>query len=93
MYVDMRQGQALGADGLVDLAEEYLQVGLDEIIASEAVSEFPIVQSLGALVRAGVSVRDRLFARKLLDFLSGFRDIGDWERRDMVVTYIGLYPA
>ena len=75
---------ALTSPGLDELAADYAQLGLDEFIGRDTVSEIPVIKSVVAVVRAGIGIRDRLFARKLLDFLSGFRGVSDWERRDMV---------
>jgi hypothetical protein len=75
---------ALTSPGLDDLATDYAELGLDGIIDSDVVSEIPVVKSLVSVVRMGIGIRDRLFARKLFNFLIGFRGINDWERRDMV---------
>lgn len=75
---------ALTAPGLDDLATEYAELGLDAIIDSDTVSEIPFIKSVVGIARMGVEIRNRLFTRKLLDFLCGFRGISDWERRDMV---------
>jgi hypothetical protein len=75
---------ALTSPGLDDLATDYAELGLDALIDSDTVSEIPVVKSLVSVVRVGKGIRDRIFARKLIDFLVGFRGISDWERRDMV---------
>jgi len=75
---------ALTSPGLDDLAIDYGELGLDALIDSDVVSEIPVVKSVVSIVRMGKGVRDRLFARKLINFLVGFRGISDWERRDMV---------
>jgi hypothetical protein len=82
--VEVIVASALTSPDLDDLAADYAQLGLDGFIGADAVSEIPVIKSVVAVVRAGLRVRDRLFARKLLDFLSGLRGISEWERRDMV---------
>jgi hypothetical protein len=75
---------ALTSPGLDDLAADYAELGLDGVLDGDTVSEVPLVKSLVAIVRVGIAIRDRLFCRKLFDFLVGFRGISEWERRDMV---------
>jgi hypothetical protein len=75
---------ALTARELDDLAIDYAELGLDAIIDSEAVSEIPIVKSVVSVARMGIGIRNRIFTRKLLDFLAAFRGISEWERQDMV---------
>jgi hypothetical protein len=75
---------AVSAPGLDDLLSDYAELGLDQLIDADTVSDIPIVRSVVAVVRMGIGIRNRLFARKLLDFLTGFRGISEWERHDMV---------
>jgi hypothetical protein len=75
---------ALTSPGLDDLAADYTQLGLDAIIDGDTLLELPVAKSVVAVVRMGVGIRNRLFARKLLDFLAGFRGVTEWERQDMV---------
>ena len=75
---------ALTAPGLDDLAAEYAELGLDGFMDDSIVAELPVAKTILSVVRVGVGIRNRLFARKLLDFLSGFRGVSEWERRDMV---------
>src|ERR1700721_3900056 len=75
---------ALTSPGFDDLATDYAELGLDAIIDSDTVSEIPFIQSVVGIARMGIGIRNRLFTRKLLDFLSGFQGISDWQRRDMV---------
>src|ERR1700683_5228358 len=82
---------ALTSPGLDDLAADYAQLGLDGILG-DTLSAIPVVKSVAALVRIGLGFHHRLFARKLFDFLTGFRGVSDWERRDMV-SRLGAGPG
>ena len=74
---------AVSGLGLDDLLIEYAQIGLDGLLGV-AGSELPVVKSLIGAIRGSIAIRHRLFVRKLLDFLAGFRNVSEWERGDMV---------
>jgi len=60
---------ALSSDGLQDLAAEYAELGLDALLESGIAREIPILSTIVGFARLGVTVRDRLFLKKVLDFL------------------------
>lgn len=60
---------SVGRDELSDVFSDFAEIGLDQIFEDEIVKQLPIIRSVASLVKAGFSIRDRLFARKILLFL------------------------
>lgn len=56
----------------LDMAFDYAEIGLDSIVENDALSEVPIVKTVLSFYKVGVSLRERDFIRKLLQFLHEF---------------------
>ena len=76
------------SDVLIDLAE----IGLDHIFEDETIKQLPIIGSVASMVKAGFSIRDRLFARKVLLFLKEV-SIADQESREKFAQKISTGHA
>lgn len=74
----------LGSDDLQDLVADYAELGVDAFIQDGIARDVPIVNSIVAAVRFGLTVRDRQFAKKLLDFLAPVSAMPAQERREIV---------
>lgn len=53
---------------IVDLAVDYLDIGLDMITDSEILENIPVVKTFIAICKTGMSIKDRFFAKKLMIF-------------------------
>ncbi|TVQ08897.1 MAG: hypothetical protein EA368_10785 [Leptolyngbya sp. DLM2.Bin27] len=63
-------------DPVIDTAIDLGEVALDELLESfqnETLSQIPIVKTLYSITKAGFAIRDYLFLKKLLLFISGFK--------------------
>lgn len=58
-------------DVLADISE----VAIDSILEDGVIRDIPVIGSLVGLVRGGISIRDRIYAKKILRFLLEFKDI------------------
>lgn len=63
------------------------EVALDHSIAEGVIRDIPFVGTLANLVRAGQSISEELFIRKLVRFLEGLKDIPTEERRRLLDKY------
>jgi hypothetical protein len=63
---------ALSAPDFDNLAAEYAQLGSDKLLDSDIVSDVPVVRCVVAVVRTGIGIRDRLFARSAIDRVPAF---------------------
>lgn len=63
---------------------EYAELGLDAVLDEGVLRDIPVVGTLVALARAGVGIRDRLFAKKLLRFLLALDKAPQEERREQI---------
>lgn len=55
-----------------DILIDYADIGIDTIFDDEIVKEIPVVKTIAAVYRIGLSIKDRYFAKKLLIFLSEY---------------------
>ena len=67
-----------------DLVVSYAELGLEAITDSELIDQIPVLNTLVALGKAALSIRDRIFAKKMLRLLSGLglpssEDIERWK--------------
>jgi hypothetical protein len=69
---------------LTDLAKECAEVGLDSILSEGVLRDIPIVNTLVALTKVGLSINDRIFAKKLIRFLTAMSELDPADRISMV---------
>lgn len=55
---------------LLSLLQEYGEVGIDSITTNPAVEKIPLIGTVLALAKAGIGLREVLFVKKLIKFLS-----------------------
>jgi len=70
---------AVASQDAKDLATEYAEVGLDTFLDAGIARDIPLVGTLVGL-KIGMTVHDRLFAKKILDLLTGLADLAVEER-------------
>ncbi|WP_277593184.1 hypothetical protein [Pseudomonas chlororaphis] len=58
-----------------DVAKEYVELGIDALLASEASKSIPVVSTIAGIFSATLSIRDHIFGGKLLRFLSQLSEI------------------
>ncbi|HDZ8831878.1 hypothetical protein JD541_21405 [Aeromonas dhakensis] len=75
---------SLKKDNLSDLAVNLGEVGIDAILDNGVLRDIPILSSILAGINAIGSVRDALFTKKLVAFLSELSDIPVEQRRHMI---------
>jgi len=56
----------------LDLTVDYSEIALDSILSDDLISEIPIVKSIVALGRFGISIKQLHFTKKVLCFLKEF---------------------
>ncbi|CAG9000171.1 MAG: hypothetical protein CENE_02161 [Candidatus Celerinatantimonas neptuna] len=60
------------------------EVGIDALLSNSVLKDIPILSTIVGSIHAIGSVRDALFAKKLVSFLSELSDISARERRRMI---------
>jgi hypothetical protein len=75
---------ALSEKSMIDLAKEYAQLGLDAVLSEDAVNRIPWVNSIWALGKIGIGIRDRILVGKILKFFAGLDSVSNEDRREMV---------
>jgi hypothetical protein len=67
-----------------DAAKEYVELGIDALLASEAAKSIPVVSTIAGIFSATLSIRDHVFGGKLLRFLSELSEISEDKRNEML---------
>lgn len=76
--------KTLGTSDLTTVGIDVAEVTLDSLINDGALRDLPVIGTLVNLWKAGVTVKDALFLRKLLIFLDRLKEIPVETRRDMI---------
>ena len=84
--------EAIRSDGVVSLATDAAELGIDSTLAEGVLRDVPFVSSLVSLAKVGFTIRDRLFVGKLLKFLAGLNHVPESDRRSMLEK-LGNDPA
>ena len=75
---------SVSKDNLRGILETTAELTLDNILESEELKQIPVFGTLVRIVKLGASLRDRLFARKLLAFLREVAFTPDEKRIEFV---------
>jgi hypothetical protein len=76
--------QSISRESAVDLVKEYAEVGIDAVFADGILRDLPVVRTVFALARAGISIGDRLLLKKILKFLYELQSISVKQRSEMI---------
>lgn len=80
--------KSLGRDELADLGGTIGDIALDSVISSGALDGVPIVGTLVSIARSGAAIRDLVFQRKVIAFLTSFANESDPTSRKEFVRKI-----
>ena len=72
------------SDSVVSLGKEYLEIGIDAALDSGAFKDIPFVSTVVGLCSSYGTVKDHIFATKLIKFLNQFSEVPLHERMIMV---------
>ena len=67
-----------------DIAIDYSEIAIDKIIDNDVLSEIPIVKSLLAVYKVGISIKERYTIKKMLKFLIALEEIPEKEKSDFL---------
>lgn len=66
------------------LSKDYGEVLLDSVLSEGTLRDIPILGTLVAVGRVGISIKDQIFAKKLVRFLSNLAEVGLADRLEML---------
>ncbi|HCH1968183.1 hypothetical protein [Vibrio parahaemolyticus] len=72
------------SDSVVSLGKEYLEIGIDAALDSGALKDIPLVNTVVGLCSSYGTIKDHIFATKLIKFLNQLSDVPLYERMRMV---------
>lgn len=70
-----------------NISKELVEVGIDSMLKDGILKDIPIIGTLGSVFKAGISIKDRYFIRKVLWFLCSLEDTSLEERREFLVKH------
>ncbi|WP_180904020.1 hypothetical protein, partial [Flavobacterium chungangense] len=56
----------------IDLATDYSEIYIDDLIQNETLKEIPIIKTVVGVIKTGISINKFFFAKKLLSFIREF---------------------
>src|SRR5262245_2743357 len=83
---------AVADQNAIDVAADVAEIALDSFLSESVLREIPILGTLVGLSRAGIGIRDRLFARKIAQFLKEIGEVPS-ETREAFVTRLDQDPG
>lgn len=69
---------------LVSLAKDFAEIGVDSVLSEGILRDIPVVNTVLAVARVGLSIPDRIFAKKLQQFLTSLAELSPQDRASMV---------
>jgi hypothetical protein len=69
---------------LTSVSKDIAEIAIDGILKEGFLKDLPIINSLFATFKTGISIRDNLFTRKLLRFLYGVNEISPEDRKIVI---------
>jgi hypothetical protein len=77
-------GESIRSNSLIKISSDLFEVGLDTFLEDGILKDIPIIGTIVGLTKAGIGIRDKLFAKKILKFLFEIKDIPFEERKDFI---------
>ncbi len=66
------------------LSKEYAEIALDSVLSEGVLHDIPVISTIVAIGRVGLSINDQIFAKKLIRFLSSLSELEPEERASMI---------
>ena len=79
--------QSLEVKELGELATEYAELGIDSILDDSVIKDIPILRTLVGIARIGLNIRDRIYVKKIINFLSKVGQTSQEQREEFVKKY------
>lgn len=76
--------KALKSDSVISVEKEFLELGIDTLLESGVIKDIPLVNTVVGIFGAVGSVRDHLFANKLIRFMSQLSEVPQKKRIEMI---------
>lgn len=76
--------ETLMSEEIGSITADMLEVGLDSFLSNEILINIPVIGTITSFGKIAISVRDRLFIKKLLIFLNKVKEVSFEERLKMV---------
>lgn len=78
--IEVSMIDSIAKSNIQALAMDAAELGIDSVLDDELIKAVPIIGSIAKLYQFTISVRDRIFVRKVLSFLNEFSDISEVRR-------------
>ncbi|NMM44751.1 hypothetical protein HH303_09695 [Rhodospirillaceae bacterium KN72] len=71
---------SVARSNIKDIAVDLAEVGLDAVTKNELIAAIPVFGNIARILGAGVSIRDRLFLKKIASFLNELQSVSQEKR-------------
>lgn len=72
------------SDKLSELASDAAELGLDSLLTDGVVKDIPVIGSLLKMAQVAMGIRENIFARKVLKFLTQLKDVPKEQREKFI---------
>jgi hypothetical protein len=76
----------IASSDLKSLGKDLMEVGIDSVLKDGLLKDLPFISAIVGLWKAGVSVKDALFFKKLIAFLTDLSNIPQDKRAEMMAS-------
>lgn len=71
----------------IPIGQEYVEIGLDSLIALETLKQIPIVNTITGVLKLSRTISDTIFLKKLINFIYNLQDVEVVERERFITRY------
>ncbi len=82
--IDKSLSETLRNSDLQSVSANIVEIVIDSMLDEGVLKSLPIVGSIIGIGKTAITVKDQLFLKKIIAFLSGIRDIPQEKRREMI---------
>jgi len=85
--IDGKLVKSLETQELSSLATEYAEIALDSVFDNGIIKDIPILRTIISLAKTGLNFRDRLYVKKLANFLIQIGTTTQEQRKEFIKKY------
>ncbi|MFP2995119.1 hypothetical protein ABN763_04380 [Spongiivirga sp. MCCC 1A20706] len=77
---------SIGKENLENIAIDYGEIALDSLITNNTLKDIPVINTVIAIAKTGLSVRDSILMKKILLFLFETKSMGYKEKKEFMAS-------
>ena len=85
--IEIKLIDEISKDNILKISEGISEVALDSLIEDGILKDFPGISFITGTIKTTLHIREKIFAKKILTFLSSLKDIPN-EKRQLFITIL-----